>query len=145
MYPLIMIILTPHFQITCSFIPACSSIPAQTYLLVQHQGPLQGPGQSALEPALAAKHWRQADGRCHVARWSTLSQVRQEQARPGALAHCVQPSCRLPVAYVAHSLTQISGVTKLLQFHGGERGAVVTTTVENCRKVATGQCNFTQL
>lgn len=120
-------------------------VPAETYLLVQHQCPLQGPAQSVLKPALAAEDGGQADGRRHVARRPALPQVRQEKARATALAHRVQSSCRLPVANVAHSLTQIRGVTKLLQLEGGERGAVVAAAVENCWQVAMGKCSFTQL
>lgn len=121
------------------------SIPAEADLLVEHQSPLQGPAESVLEPALAAEHGWQADGRRHIARWSALPQVRQEKARPGAFAHCVQSSCRLPIANVAHSLSQIRRVTELLQFEGGERCAVMAAAVEDCWEVAVGQCCFTQL
>lgn len=120
-------------------------IPAETNLLVEHQCPLQGPAQPVLKPALAAKHRWQADGRRHIAGWSALPQVGQEKARAAALAHCVQSSCGLPVADVAHSLTQIRRVTKLLQFEGGERRPVVAAAVEDCRQVAMGQRRFTQL
>lgn len=128
----------PAFLLLCS-------IPAETYLLVEHQGPLQRPTQPVLEPALTAEHRWQADGCRHVAWGSTLPQVRQEKARPGALAHYIQSSCRLLVANVAYNLPKVCRVSKLLQFEGGEWGAVVTAAVENCREVPMGQCRLTQL
>lgn len=130
---------------TLSAVPLLPSIPAETYLLVQHQSPLQRPMQPVVKPALTAENWWQADGCCHITGWSTLPQVRQEKARPGALTHCIQSSWWLLVANVAHSLTQICRVTELLQFEGGERGAIVAAAVEHCWKVAVGQCRFTQL
>lgn len=147
-------ILPSHFPVSNWFMTECfppslvflpRSIPAETCLLVKHQSPLQWPGHPTLKPALAAEHRWQADGRCYIAWWSTLPKVRQEKPWPSALAHCIQSSCRLPVANVAYSLTQISRITKLLQLDGGEWRAIVAAAVENCRKVAMGQCSFTQL
>lgn len=116
------------FLITLS---PCS--PAETNLLVDHQSPLQGPTQLALEPALTAEHGRQADGRRHVAGRAALSQVGQQEARPGALARGVQPPRWLLVADVANGLAQVGGVTELLQLDGGEGGPVVAAAVENHR------------
>lgn len=122
-----------------------SKLPAQTHLLVEHQQPLQRPAQPALEPALAAKHRRQTDGRGHVAGGSALAQVGQQQARAGALAHREQPPSRLPVADVAHGLAQVRGVAELLQLQGGEGSTVVAAAVKNCREVAVRQRRLTQL
>ena len=125
--------------------PPAPTIPAETYLLVEHQSPLQRPAQPVLKPALTAEQRRQAHSRRHVAGRSTLPQVRQEKARPAALAHGVQSPRRLSVANVAHGLAQVCRVSELLQLEGGERGAVVAAAVENCREVAVGQRHFTQL
>lgn len=120
-------------------------LPAETNLLVDHQRPLQGPTQPVLKPALTAEHGRQADGRRHVAGRAALSQVGQQEAGAGALAHGVQSPRRLLVADVANGLAQVGGVTELLQFDGGEGGPVVAAAVKNHREVAVEESCFTKL
>lgn len=120
-------------------------LPAETNLLVDHQSPLQGPWQPPLKPALAAEHGREADGRRHVAGRAALAQVRQQEARAGALARGVQAPRRLLRADVANGLPQVSGVTERLQPDGGEGGLVVAAAVENHREVAVEQSRFTKL
>lgn len=120
-------------------------LPAETNLLVDHQRPLQGPTQPVLKPALTAEHGRQADGRRHVAGRAALSQVGQQEAGAGALAHGVQSPRRLLVADVADGLAQVGGVAELLQFDGGEGGPVVAAAVKNHREVAVEESCFTKL
>lgn len=76
---------------------------------------------------------------------AALSQVGQQEARPGALAHGVQSPRRLLVVDVANGLAQVSGVTELLQFDGGEGGPVVAAAVKNHRQVAVEESRFTKL
>lgn len=106
---------------------------------------MQGPTQPILKPALTAEHRRQADGRSHVAGRAALAQVGQQEAGPGALAHSVQPPRWLLVADVANGLAQVSGVTELLQFDGGERGPIVAAAVKNHWEVAVEESCFTKL
>lgn len=106
---------------------------------------MHGPAEAVLKPALAAKDRRQADGRRQIAGRATLPQVREEEAGARTLTHCIQFAGRLPVADVPHGLSEVCGVSKLLEFDSGERGAVVAAAVEDGREVSMGKGCLTQL